>query len=248
MAAIRHLSRAPITEALFDFRVTLPQEFQTEAITSVRERLKDKYPVVEDMRRFEAQFEFQPGKLPVPTSGETGGLLGYRFRSDDGRNFAQFRRDGFTYNRLPPYTNWDELCPEALRLWDLYVEVTKPEKLERLAVRYINRLLLPLQFDLADYVEVAPPYFPGAPPFLSSFLIRESRHDPQTGFMVNIVQAIDPTLAVGSSALILDIDVSKIGGLGLREAQIRPVLEQFHDLKNQIFFSAITERTATEYE
>ena len=253
MAAIRHLSRAPITEALFDFRVTLPAEFQAETLSTVRERLKDKYPAVEEMRKFEAQFELKPGgSFPVATSGELGGLVGYRFQSEDGRNFAQFRRDGFTFNRLPPYTEWDELCPEALRLWDVYVEATQPSRLDRLAVRYINRITLPPSFNLTEYMEVTPPYFPGSPSTLAGFLIRETRHDPQTGVIVNIVQAVDPILgadnSANSAALLLDIDVAQPGPLGLVDAEIRPVLEQFHRLKNQIFFSVITERTAKEYE
>lgn len=248
MAAIRHLSRAPITEALFDFRVTLPPEFQSEAFSSVRERLRTEYPVVEEMRRFEARFEFRAGKGPIPTESKSGGLLGFRLKTEDGRNVAQFRRDGFTFNRLPEYTSWDELCPEALRLWAIFVEVAKPEKLDRLALRYINRLKLPPQLRLQDVVEVVPPSFAGAPQLISSFLISESRHDPQTGYMVNIVEALQPDLAADSLALILDIDLFKVSGLGLEEAKLRPVLEEMRKLKNEIFFNAITERSAKEYE
>jgi uncharacterized protein (TIGR04255 family) len=248
MAAIRHLSRAPITEALFDFRVTLPPEFQAEAFNTIRERIRERYPVVEEMRRFEARFEFQADKGPISTQSESGGLIGFRFRSEDGKDFAQFRRDGFTFNRLPEYTSWDQLCPEALRLWAFFVELAKPEKLDRLGVRYINSLKLPPQLRLQDVVEVIPPSFAGAPELLSSFLISESRHDPQTGYMVNIVEALQPNLAAEGATLILDIDLSKVAGLALDEARLRPALEEMHRLKNEIFFSAITERSAKEYE
>src|SRR5438552_19016624 len=116
MAGIRHLSRAPITEALFDFRVTLGQEFQTELFLTIRDRFRDTYPMLDEIRAFEARFEFKGGEA-VPGQANVSGLQGYLFKSADGKNVAQFRRDGFTLNRLPEYTSWEELCPEALRLW-----------------------------------------------------------------------------------------------------------------------------------
>src|SRR5579864_1452406 len=136
MAVLRRLANAPITEAIVDFRVTLPPGFEVEAFTSLKGKLRDTYPVVEERRLFEARFEMKEGKA-LPPDTEEKGLQGYFFQSEDRRNIAQFRRDGFTYNRLAPYTSWGDLQPEALRLWDLYAEVAAPEKLDRLALRYI---------------------------------------------------------------------------------------------------------------
>ncbi len=46
-------------------------------------------------------------------------------KTPDRLNVAQFRRDGFTFNRLRPYTKWEEIRPEALRLWQLYTAKAK---------------------------------------------------------------------------------------------------------------------------
>lgn len=245
-AAPRYLSRAPITEALFDFRVAPPSDFQPEKFSSLRDALRDKYPIMEEMRRFEAVFEVKSGK-PV-TEANTSALRGFVFKSEDGKTVAQFREDGFTLNRLAPYTSWADLCPEALRLWNVYLGSTHAEKLNRLALRYINRLKLPPQGELDDWVDVGPPTFPGGPPFLATFLIQQSRHDPATGYMANIIEALNANLGADSSVLTLDIDVYKSGGLGLSDAELQPTLDGLRKLKNDIFFGAITERTAKEHE
>ena len=69
----------------------------------------------------------------------------------------QFRRDGFTYNRLHPYKNWDYLIEHTKRTYPIYKEIAKPEAITRLAVRYINHIKIPLPVDdLFEYFSDPP--------------------------------------------------------------------------------------------
>ncbi len=63
--------------------------------------------------------------------------------SEDEVKLVQFRLDGFTFNRSKPYTSWEQVFPEAFGLWKEYVSLAAPEFVNRIAVRYINRLDLP---------------------------------------------------------------------------------------------------------
>jgi len=247
MAAIRHLTRAPIVEAILDFRVgSLDPDFQPEAFLSLKDRLREHYPVAEERRFFQASFEFREGKA-MPPEEKFGGLQGYNFKSEDGRNVAQFRVDGFTYNRLAPYTSLDEIRPAALDLWGLYVELAKPEKLDRLALRYINRIAIPSKGTLAEYFQVLPTHFPGSPKYLATFVTRISSHDPDTGYFANVGQAlergVDPLLAT----VTIDIDVYRVSDLAVESQKLVPIIEGLRKMKNEIFFGAITEATAELY-
>jgi uncharacterized protein (TIGR04255 family) len=42
---------------------------------------------------------------------------------------AQFRRDGFTVNRLAPYTGWQRLKALATELLPLFLEHARPERM-----------------------------------------------------------------------------------------------------------------------
>src|SRR5436309_13324679 len=103
----RHLPNAPVTEALIDLRVN---KSDTESLEKSRERLKEKlggrFPNIQERRGFETGFVFQMGRCAQHHMKDTG-FDGYLFTSQDGLNAPQFRADGFTYNRLKPYTSYD---------------------------------------------------------------------------------------------------------------------------------------------
>ena len=247
MAAIRHLDRAPITEALVDFKATLPDDFPVEKLGSVGSQIRSDYPTREEQKTFQAFFRFgEKGTFEATSdAAKEVGLRGYLFRSQDGRRVVQFRRDGFTFNRLTPYTTWDEVREEALRLWDVYREVAQPGRVERLALRYLNRLTIPPRGHLGTYLEVTPPVIPGMPSHLGSFLMRLSSVDPESLYLSNVTLALEQDATdPARSVIILDIEAYTGTGLGLSREELLPILERLHVMKNETFFGCITEETA----
>ena len=97
----------------------------------------------------------------------------------------QFRTDGFTFNNvgLGKYMGGEALLTEALRLWSRYAEVVKPSAVIRVALRYLNRLNLPMRKgdEFAVYL-TKPPELPAARLKISNFLSRIVAHrDRGTG-------------------------------------------------------------------
>ena len=113
----RHLNNAPITEALIDFRIAPPVKVPPAQMAETRERIRDRYPTMQERKEFQGEIKVEGGRLVANT--KSLGLLGYFLKTEDELTVVQFRNDGFTLNRLKPYTSWGELFPEALRLWDL---------------------------------------------------------------------------------------------------------------------------------
>ena len=60
------------------------------------------------------------------------------------REMIQLRVDGFTFNRLKPYTSWEKIFPRAYRFWKKYLDCVEPVGVTRLATRYINALDVPI--------------------------------------------------------------------------------------------------------
>jgi uncharacterized protein (TIGR04255 family) len=146
MTEVRHLDNAPITEAIIDFRVKLPSEFQVETFLELKNTIGDRFPKVEDRKLFSSQFKIKKGE-PQPLSSEYHGIQGYFFRPEDDKTVVQFRIDGFTFSRLKPYTYWEKMLEEARELWGMYCELAQPEAVTRLATRYINHINIPLPID-----------------------------------------------------------------------------------------------------
>jgi len=242
MAKPRYLKNAPITEAIIDFRVTLPRDFQMTIFSSLKEELHHhRYPKVEEIQRLNIEPKIKDGK--IFQREEQSEPYGYFFKTDDEKNIAQFRNDGFTFNRLKPYTQWREIISEAKKLWTLYVSKASPVSITRIAVRYINHLNIfqPI-IDFSEYLE-APPKVPNnLPQNISSFLTKVTIHDLERGIAANLIQAFEKSEAY-PNIIILDIDVYKQKEFDINNEEIWSVFEQLHEMKNQIFFNSITEKT-----
>jgi uncharacterized protein (TIGR04255 family) len=248
MAQRRHLRHAPITEALVDLRAAPTAEF---AAAGVLDRLKvalsDRYPKHSERRTFEAQLEIRKGQDPVPRGADKG-LHGHFFESGDGRDIAQFRIDGFTYNRLAPYTDGEAVIAEALRLWTIHAESARPLMVSRVALRYINSLPLPASADPLNTLTRVPPTPEGSPGSVQSFLTRIETLDAESGRRVITTQALSPGMPPDTTSVVVDIDAFQVGDFGVTAEALRPILEGLRELKNAVFFGSITEEAAKGFE
>lgn len=241
MATRGHLTKAPLTEALIDVRVKARDQFSLDTFRALRSKLASTLPQVEEQNVFQGRVEIGPGRS-VSQHTRAAELNGFFFKSADGLTIAQFRKDGFTFNRLSPYTSWEEVFPQAWNLWELYIETGAAEFVTRIALRYVNLLKLPTPVrDLADYL-TAPPRTPeGVPGSIASFLTKVVLNNPQTGIAANITQGLENSAEPGSVGVILDIDVYVGREFELRDPSIKNTFVRLRELKNDIFFSSITE-------
>jgi len=247
MASIRHLSNAPITEALIDFRARLSPGSRVEDLGTVSE-LTAAYPTREDAWLIEGSFAFSPTSAQAVASSAQR-PNGYLFRSADGKQIAQFRLDGFTFNRLAPYTSWDEVEPEALRLWEIYRSVARPASLYRIAVRTINHIALPgTATELDDLLTCAPRIPPEVPQLMAGFLSRVVVPLPMANTHVGIVQAMQLPPAAPPNTILLDLDVFRTEELDPSAEALRPIFTEFRTFKNRAFFGSLTEEAVRLFE
>jgi uncharacterized protein (TIGR04255 family) len=247
-AVPRHLEHAPITEALIDFRVQLPEGFSIEKFEPVVSRFAQEYPGKGAIKAFHATVGIgETSSRPDVAHGEIGILI----RAADEKTLAQFRIDGFTFNRLEPYTSWEEIFPETIRLWTEFVEAAKPIAVTRLAARYINRLRLPLPMvDLREYLTEPPRIPTGLPQTLRTYLTRLVVHDSIRNHSAIVTQSFEPNPTDTEKAIVLlDIDAFKDVHVRSSEVdEIHRVLAGLHDFKNEIFFRSITQRASELFE
>ena len=247
MPAPRHLRYAPITEAIIDFRVKAHPEFRPKAFTSLQTQLSSRFPKMDEYRGLQATFGMIRGRGQPPVVQDLG-LQGYVFKTSDEKTIAQFRVDGFTFNRLRPYTGWEELFPQALDLWHLYSRVSGPEVITRLAVRYINRITLPAgAITFETYLRAAPVIPPELPQSISSFLTRVTIADPHTDIAAHVAQALEANTPEQHLIVILDIDAYKQSEFAVDDPMIEQILQQLREFKNQIFFNSLTEETLRQF-
>lgn len=250
MSRPRHLRNAPITEAIFDFRVKARAGFRGEEFAPLRSQLADRFPKMEERRgvQFEVKVKMIEGKGQPPVIQDIG-LQGYFFKAADEKTVAQFRVDGFTLNRLHPYTSWEELFPLVIELWRLYSAIARPEVITRLAVRYINRIPFPPgPVQLETYLRSAPVVPPELPQNVINFLTRVTIHDPAVDIAAHIAQALEVNVSGKQPAVIFDIDAFKQGEFAIDDPAIEEMFNRLRGFKNLIFFNSLTEETVRQFE
>ena len=77
---MRHLRNAPVIEALIDFRVKARSGFQAEEFGSLRARLADRLPKVNEHRGVRVTLGVIKGQFQPPVS-EAPALGGYFFKN-----------------------------------------------------------------------------------------------------------------------------------------------------------------------
>jgi uncharacterized protein (TIGR04255 family) len=246
MTRQRHLPKAPITEALVDFRVQLPAIFEAATFAGLGARLSSDYPRIEPKHLFEGHVRISDGQVSQVATDK--GLQGFFFRSEDGTQVAQYRLDGFTHNRLRPYTSWEQVLRETWRLWALYRECAAPEIVTRIAVRYINHFEIPASADMGLYLTDPPESPDRAKRPVRRCLKRVVVEELESGIQAAITQAIEPSEGPDRRVVLLDIDAFAFGEYPSAPSELEAVLSALHRFKNEIFFGSLTETAVGMFE
>ncbi len=215
---------------------------------AIAEELKDEFPIKEEQRNFEAKIEVRDGRVVSPRV-ETSAFGGIRLATADRKTYAQFRPDGFTLNNMTTYMGGDRLLAKALTLWEALVAHTAPQVVSRVALRYINRLELPLKTgDTFTRYLISPPGLPeGAPSQVSQFLSRIVGHDEGREATAVVIQQLKQPEDGQPVAITVDIHVFREGDFSVDSPSLRRILDSLRMLKNETFFSLLTEETVSFY-
>jgi uncharacterized protein (TIGR04255 family) len=240
MQARKHYSLAPITEALIDIQVQLPEEVKLDVLAQVYSSIKTEYPHREEMLVFQGQMI--AGASVGATASQS--QIGYRVFSDDQKQILQVRLDGFTFSRLAPYDCWETFRDEAKRLWSIYQSLANPAVITRLAVRYINRLDIPLPVsDLNNYLRTFPEVSSDLPQGLSGYFMQLQIPQETLATMLVLNQALVPPPTPDFISILLDLDLFLEQDIPKEGIELWEILEQMHEQKNKAFEACITERT-----
>ncbi len=234
-----HLKNAPITEALIDFRVVLPADATLTHLRELGQKISPTYPNVRDFYKIQAEIIIDRSQSATSSREQ----IGYQYTSKDGINVFLATVEGFTFSQLKPYKTWEDLKAKGLGLWDEYQEAIRPESITRIALRYVNRLALPLDSrDFKDYLTAPPDVPPKLPQTLSSFLTRIVIPIEKIGASAIITQKSDYVTEGNTQPVILDIEVFKTGEFSGDGKEAWDVADLLRVEKNEIFFESITGR------
>jgi uncharacterized protein (TIGR04255 family) len=237
------LGNPPIVEAVLDVDCDLPPELDLAALKEPSlARFGDLYPKFQTQFMQEHKIEAKPDALPNISTSLA--VQAFQFRHEDDKQIVQVRAQGFSFNRLAPYSSLDDYLPEIERTWRLYVDLVSPVQIRAIRLRYINRILLPMNanvIDLDEFLTIGPRLPDGERLLLRGFLSQQSATERDTGLQINLVLAAEQ-VANEKLPIILDITVASAAIIAEPAdwLKMRPVIDALRSLKNHIFENSLT--------
>lgn len=229
----------PIIEAVLDIDCGFESPFDLKSIESkAKKALAKSYPkmrpiVVQDHRFAQNEYSIKSG------------LAAFQFLKNDEKQLLQFRTEGFSFNRLAPYSTLDDYLPQIKRNWEIYRKLANPSQIKAIRLRYINRILLPLgagKIGLDGYLKNAPQTADPKRLELLGFLNQYIAVDMETGNQVHSVITLQP---VDDDKLPLIFDNGVVAPMAEDPdnwTQIRKKILELRELKNHVFERTLTKK------
>lgn len=234
-------SNAPITEALFDIQVDLPETVSIKDLDKLCLDIVSQYPTKKSRKRFEGTFKIEEKSGIKPEKNNTG-IDGFLNWSSDQKEVVQFRLDGFAFSRLKPYEKWDKHFSKVIQNWTLYEQKLSPLLIKRVTLRFINTIEIPSEISyLSDYF-VNSPQIPIEKARLSNFFnrIEFSLDDPDTRAIVTqtLVQYKKTTII----PVIFDSEIFKDVNIAPDAKRLSDIFNHLRKFKNEIFEKSLKQK------
>ncbi len=233
----QRLTKAPIVEASIDVQVEPPLP-HLDDLDRFGELAREEFPERKRVVQWQGSVDLSVDEPKVTSPSPE--VKGYAFWAADKKRVMQARVNGFSFSHLAPYDRWAALRDDARMWWTTFCGVSKAVQVSRYALRFVNRVDLPLPMnDFGDYFRTIPRVADGLPQSLSGAFMRLVV--PFDNATVIITQAIDEA-GVTSECIpvILDIDVFQTGTLRVDGDELWERLETLRQIKNDVFFKSLT--------
>ena len=237
-------SAAPILEAVIEIRLAEP--LGNLAKTKIQKRLMRNYVNFAELHEREAKVDLANQTTSYSKPRHIGTLS-----SGDETDRLVIRPANYVWARLAPYQGWSPYIERVARdLEDIHA-VAGYQKVERIGVRYINRIDVPVSDDVIvryeDYLALCLK-LPDEMESINNYSWRFERSYLDRGLLAIVSSATVAAEVPGTGAFTLDIDVIMQDQPPSKINDILRQLEVMRELKNEIFEQSITDRARKSFQ
>lgn len=235
----------PIIEALCEFRFEPGSPWDLAIPGLVYEKVKTGFPKRRQAKAFEVSVAASvEGVEQRVTTTER-----IQFLRDDEKALIQVDRNLVAVNHLKPYPGWQQFLPLIQSGFLAYKEVVRPKGIQRIGLRYINRIEIPGQhIELEDYLQFRPFVGPALPQDFDSFIagIQIPYDNSRDSLRLQVASTTTETPEVAAILLDLDYFLVQPGQVALNE--VFTWLETAHLRVEEVFEACITDHLRAIFE
>jgi len=240
------LSKPPIILDLFQIKFSeassLPQDIANE---ESKIGVRKNYPNRHDNLNSNIQLDKFPdtGISTIKAKANTR-LETLIYTSEDKKNKVAIDDKSFTISSEMEYKDWATFSSEIKKILEMFALVMKDIHIERISIRFVNRIRLNLKDDLTEYVNATVYVNQNNMPYpqydISKFGFKIMYRIPNSPIYAIVNQNIDPQ--TDYCFYILDLDVLKPLDMSFNVDSIIGVADELRGIRNNIFFNNVTDK------
>lgn len=193
--------------------------------------IKNEFDSIEPTRTINIKIE--GGKADKPVLNSEGFIL-----RNDKNKILQLRIGSISIHLIDDYISMEELCRQLQSYWNNFLEITKKVSISNISVRYLNLIKSDEHAAIDDYLKIfiAHPFEKNnSNQFCQLNLIQED---------VNISIVSTKGEMNGENGIVLDNTFQ----MNVENETAFQNFRKLHEIKNDFFFKAITEKTLKLYQ
>lgn len=234
---------APIIEAIFAIQPR--EEFQDIHLSEAADLLASHYPKRTEMPFAEFAYDAQAATIDVKPSRQI-----YRLEGHDPSELAMLRPEGLFVSQLAPYRSWENLFDRFKRDFFAVESVFDGKGIGRAACRYINRIDVPFDGQIArneDYLTV---YIqvPESIHAIGLFQLRFELPVPEIQATAVIQSGVMPPANEGQASFALDIDLSRSFNVDSDYDSVLQDFSLFQAEKNRLYKQFLTQKALDQFQ
>ncbi len=229
----------PIIEALCEIFFA-GSEWDATIPGSFYQIVRDAYPNKREIPRFGLTMQVAQNQLSAQGTLDKSLI---RFSKQDESQLIQLAENLLTINQLKPYCGYEQFQSDINKAVETYIGVAVPKVVERVGVRYINQITIPLNdFDSTDYIRVSSGVPEEVASVITGFATRIGLVARHPHHQVYVTLSTIPPFAEGSTSLLLDLyDTVQLHNDSTVDVIINAVIEA-HDNVEHVFEGVITDK------
>jgi len=234
----------PIMEAICEFRLSSDTHWDLTIPGLFYEKVKNDFP----HREQRIIQEFESAQIPQGIQHVIRSSERVLMFAPDRKLLLQLGPRLLVVNALKPYPTWENFKKRIELAWKVLQEVVEIKGLERIGLRYINRIEFPSQIvKLEEYFNFYPFVGKRLPERMVSFLtiVEFPYADDRDLCRVQIARAVDSREKL---AVILDIDYFLIRPHAIEVPRGLMWVEEAHNRIEEVFEGCITDQLRVMFE
>jgi len=225
-----------IVEALCEVHFRLPGGWEPSLAGELFKRIQDEYPEMEPMSEVSVQLEHGPAGVLQriePARQKT------RFKHADRPLLIHLAENMLTVNVLKPYPGWATMRSDVLSGWRHCREVLEPESVQRVGLRYINRIPREsLDQRPCDWLKASDYVPPAVLESRPGFFLRAQTHLDATNSLIVTLADARGDATGDPGGIVFDIDRIVEQDMGSDCQVIEDEIERLHTEVWRVFSSA----------